>query len=136
MTNDRNSVREYLAKIGKKGGEMRAARHSRATLSRWGKLGGRPRKKKGSKIPGCQNFAAAAEKHLKGLFFIFDGRSYWSGKHQDSIGRIIRQSFQRTFPALDFESFFLEQQISCFGAGILRGISSWDFRIFLFFRRQ
>lgn len=39
-------IREYLAGIGRKGGKARAARHSKATLSRWAKLGGRPKKEK------------------------------------------------------------------------------------------
>jgi general stress protein YciG len=38
-------VKEYLAKIGRCGGQARAARHDRETLSKWAKLGGRPRKK-------------------------------------------------------------------------------------------
>ncbi len=43
------AVREYLAKIGSKGGKTRAARHSKADLSKWAKLGGRPPKAKGGK---------------------------------------------------------------------------------------
>jgi hypothetical protein len=42
------TIREYLASIGRKGGKTRAARHSKATLSKWAKLGGRPRKKEGN----------------------------------------------------------------------------------------
>ena len=38
-------IREYLAKIGRKGGKARAAKHGKAALSRWAKKGGRPRKK-------------------------------------------------------------------------------------------
>ncbi|HUZ47716.1 MAG TPA: hypothetical protein VMW54_13855 [Terriglobia bacterium] len=38
-------IREYLAKIGSKGGKKRAARYDKATLSKWAKLGGRPPKK-------------------------------------------------------------------------------------------
>jgi hypothetical protein len=41
-------LREYLAKLGKKGGKARAKNYDRETLSRWGKLGGRPPKKKRS----------------------------------------------------------------------------------------
>jgi general stress protein YciG len=37
-------IREYLARIGRKGGKARAARHSKAELSKWGKMGGRPQK--------------------------------------------------------------------------------------------
>jgi hypothetical protein len=38
-------VQEYLAKIGRRGGQARAARHDKESLSKWAKLGGRPRKK-------------------------------------------------------------------------------------------
>jgi hypothetical protein len=38
-------IREYLAKLGRKGGKARAAKYDKATLSRWAKLGGRPPKK-------------------------------------------------------------------------------------------
>jgi hypothetical protein len=41
-------IREYLASIGRKGGKARAARHPKATLTKWAKLGGRPRKKEGN----------------------------------------------------------------------------------------
>ena len=40
------AIREYLAKIGSKGGKARAARHGKAELSKWAKLGGRPPKSK------------------------------------------------------------------------------------------
>lgn len=39
-------IREYLASIGRKGGKARAANHDKATLSKWAKKGGRPRKDK------------------------------------------------------------------------------------------
>jgi hypothetical protein len=42
-------IREYLAKIGSKGGKARAARHGKTELSKWAKLGGRPPKAKGGK---------------------------------------------------------------------------------------
>jgi hypothetical protein len=42
-------VSKYLASIGKKGGEARAAKYDRKTLSKWAKLGGRPRKYKPNK---------------------------------------------------------------------------------------
>jgi hypothetical protein len=42
-------VRQFLKKIGSKGGKSRAKKHGKAALSRWGKLGGRPRKKGPSK---------------------------------------------------------------------------------------
>ena len=37
-------IRDYLAKLGRKGGKARAAKYDKATLSRWAKLGGRPPK--------------------------------------------------------------------------------------------
>ena len=40
-------IKNYLAKIGSKGGQARAAKHDRASLRKWAKLGGRPRKKEG-----------------------------------------------------------------------------------------
>jgi hypothetical protein len=45
-------IREYLAEIGRKGGQERAKRHGKAKLSKWAKLGGRPPKaKKAAKSP-------------------------------------------------------------------------------------
>jgi general stress protein YciG len=38
-------IREYLAKIARQGGKARAAKYDKATLSKWGKKGGRPPKK-------------------------------------------------------------------------------------------
>ena len=50
MANETDAaIREYLAKIGSKGGKARAARHGKAELSKWAKLGGRPPKVKGGK---------------------------------------------------------------------------------------
>jgi general stress protein YciG len=47
MTKDKDKlVREYLAEIGRKGGKARAKKHDKATLSKWAKKGGRPRKRK------------------------------------------------------------------------------------------
>lgn len=37
-------IREYLAKLGRKGGKARAAKYDKATLRQWAKLGGRPPK--------------------------------------------------------------------------------------------
>jgi hypothetical protein len=37
-------IREYLANIGRKGGNARAAKYDKATLSKWAKKGGRPKK--------------------------------------------------------------------------------------------
>ena len=47
-------VREYFRQTGALGGKRRAARYSKAQLSAWGKLGGRPRKsdKQGPKKGG------------------------------------------------------------------------------------
>jgi len=39
-------IREYLAKVGRKGGKARAAKYDKATLSKWAKLGGRPPREK------------------------------------------------------------------------------------------
>jgi hypothetical protein len=39
------AVREFLTKIGRKGGKARAAKYQKATLSKWAKLGGRPPRK-------------------------------------------------------------------------------------------
>ena len=39
-----NAVREYLTKIASKGGRARAAKYDKATLSKWDRLGGRPKK--------------------------------------------------------------------------------------------
>jgi general stress protein YciG len=39
-------VREYLASIGRKGGKARATKYDKATLSKWAKKGGRPKKGK------------------------------------------------------------------------------------------
>ncbi len=38
-------IREYLARIGSKGGKARAAKYDEATLSKWAKKGGRPPKR-------------------------------------------------------------------------------------------
>lgn len=44
MKNDQNTIiREFLAKAGRKGGKARAKKYDRATLSKWGKMGGKPR---------------------------------------------------------------------------------------------
>jgi hypothetical protein len=45
MKPEEKAIAEYLAKIGSKGGKARAVNHDKATLSKWAKLGGRPRKK-------------------------------------------------------------------------------------------
>jgi len=46
MRNDaRDAVRRYLKSIGSKGGKARAAKFDKATLRKWAKKGGRPRKK-------------------------------------------------------------------------------------------
>jgi hypothetical protein len=38
-------VREFLAKVGARGGKARAAKYPKAVLRKWAKLGGRPQKK-------------------------------------------------------------------------------------------
>jgi general stress protein YciG len=40
-----NLIREYLASIGRKGGNARADKYDKKTLSKWAKKGGRPAKK-------------------------------------------------------------------------------------------
>jgi hypothetical protein len=50
MPNDADKLlRDYLAKLGRKGGKARASKHSKEALRKWGKLGGRPRKDRGGK---------------------------------------------------------------------------------------
>jgi hypothetical protein len=45
MAMDRGKIiREFLIEAGRKGGKARAAKHSKAQLSKWAKLGGRPPK--------------------------------------------------------------------------------------------
>ena len=46
---DNEIVREFLTRIGSKGGKARAKKHDKATLSKWAKLGGRPREREKSK---------------------------------------------------------------------------------------
>jgi hypothetical protein len=62
MTNDKDKlIREHLAGIGSKGGKGRAAKHSKAELSKWAKLGGRPPKAKAAKSKARQPKAGANE---------------------------------------------------------------------------
>jgi hypothetical protein len=42
-------IREFLQKAGSKGGKARAAKHDKATLSRWAQKGGKPRNGHASK---------------------------------------------------------------------------------------
>jgi general stress protein YciG len=45
MKRDVNKViRQYLTEIARKGGKARATKYDKATLSKWAKKGGRPRK--------------------------------------------------------------------------------------------
>jgi hypothetical protein len=37
-------IQAYLRQLAKKGGKAQKAKYSKAMLSKWGKLGGRPRK--------------------------------------------------------------------------------------------
>lgn len=41
----KKEISQYLKRIASKGGKVRAARYSKATLRKWAKKGGRPRKK-------------------------------------------------------------------------------------------
>ena len=44
MTRDKDKIiREFLKRTGSKGGKARAARYDKATISKWGKKGGRPK---------------------------------------------------------------------------------------------
>ena len=44
MEHDKDKIiREFLRRAGSKGGKARAARHDKATISKWGKKGGRPK---------------------------------------------------------------------------------------------
>ncbi len=45
MTKRGDTIRKYLASIGRKGGTARAAKYDKATLSKWAKKGGRPMKR-------------------------------------------------------------------------------------------
>ena len=38
-------IRQYLTEIARKGGKARAKKYDKATLSKWGKKGGRPPKR-------------------------------------------------------------------------------------------
>lgn len=40
-----DTMRAALAEMGKRGGKARAKKYDKATLSKWAKKGGRPRKK-------------------------------------------------------------------------------------------
>ncbi len=39
-------IRQFLKKMARKGGKARAAKYDKRTLTKWGKLGGRPPKAK------------------------------------------------------------------------------------------
>jgi hypothetical protein len=44
MRDDQSTIiREFLARVGRKGGIARAAKHGKAALIKWGKKGGRPK---------------------------------------------------------------------------------------------
>jgi len=43
--NQKELLRDYLRKLGRKGGKARAAKYNKRTLSKWAKLGGRPPEK-------------------------------------------------------------------------------------------
>jgi general stress protein YciG len=44
-TDEQDAVNKYLKRIARRGGKARAAKYDKATLSKWGKKGGRPPKK-------------------------------------------------------------------------------------------
>jgi hypothetical protein len=46
-------LEDYLKKIGSKGGRARAAKYDRKTLSKWAKLGGRPKKEARQRLLRC-----------------------------------------------------------------------------------
>jgi len=44
MTQDeKTTIREFLKRVGRKGGRARAKKYDKATLSKWAKKGGRPK---------------------------------------------------------------------------------------------
>jgi len=44
MTKDKDQIiKDFLRRAGSKGGKARAAKHDKATLSKWAKKGGRPK---------------------------------------------------------------------------------------------
>lgn len=45
MKDKDEAIKQYLARIGSKGGKVRASRYDEATLREWGRKGGRPRKR-------------------------------------------------------------------------------------------
>ena len=47
-------VKKYLKKMASKGGRARAKKYDAATLSKWAKLGGRPRKDTGKRKPNAK----------------------------------------------------------------------------------
>jgi hypothetical protein len=46
------NIREVLKEMGRYGGRVRAQKYSKEQLSRWGKLGGRPKKNAHDPTPG------------------------------------------------------------------------------------
>jgi general stress protein YciG len=49
MKKDKDAIiREFLKRAGSKGGQARAAKYDKATLRKWARKGGRPRKGKES----------------------------------------------------------------------------------------
>jgi general stress protein YciG len=46
MKDDDKIIRQYLREIARKGGKARAKKYDTKTLSKWGKKGGRPPKRK------------------------------------------------------------------------------------------
>lgn len=48
-TENDNVIRQYLTEIARKGGKARAKKYDKKTLSKWGKMGGRPKGSGGKK---------------------------------------------------------------------------------------
>jgi len=59
--------------MGKKGGQARAARYDHATLSKWAKLGGRPRKD--TQAQGEQGNSASSREDIKPLRAVLEKKN-------------------------------------------------------------
>jgi hypothetical protein len=49
MSEKNKIIKEYLSCLASKGGKARAKKYGAATLSKWAKMGGRPKKRKTGK---------------------------------------------------------------------------------------
>jgi hypothetical protein len=43
---DKETIAKVMRELARRGGEARAKKHSKSDLSKWGKMGGRPKKAK------------------------------------------------------------------------------------------